>query len=88
MLRISPRQAGTSIRLFYALLPSSDHRNRNQLHCGAQHAGPFRVPALAPMAVSASIIVGALLLGGRYGIWAMVYSTLAGSLIHAPLLPG
>jgi putative peptidoglycan lipid II flippase len=30
--------------------------------------------------------VGALLLGARYGIWAMVYSTLAGSLLHAAIV--
>jgi putative peptidoglycan lipid II flippase len=43
----------------------------------------FALPALAPVAISVSIIAGALLLGGRCGIWAIVYATLAGSLLHA-----
>jgi putative peptidoglycan lipid II flippase len=48
----------------------------------------FALPALAPMVISISLIVGALLLSGRFGIWAMVYSTLAGALIHAALMAG
>jgi putative peptidoglycan lipid II flippase len=35
------------------------------------------------VATPAAIIAGALLLGPRVGIWAMVYATLAGALIHA-----
>ena len=46
----------------------------------------FALPALAPIAISVSIIVGALVLGSRFGIWAMVYSTLAGSLMHAAVV--
>jgi putative peptidoglycan lipid II flippase len=43
----------------------------------------FAVPALAPIVISIAIIFGAIFLGGRFGIWAMVWSTLAGSLLHA-----
>ena len=42
----------------------------------------FALPALAPAVISISVLVGALLLGSRFGIWAMVYATLAGSLLH------
>ncbi len=43
----------------------------------------FALPALAPVATPLAIILGALLLSSRFGIWAMVYATLAGALIHA-----
>jgi putative peptidoglycan lipid II flippase len=46
----------------------------------------FATPALAPLVIPVSIIAGALLFGGRIGVWAMVYATLAGSLIHAALV--
>ncbi|MGA2351882.1 MAG: lipid II flippase MurJ, partial [Terracidiphilus sp.] len=46
----------------------------------------FALPALAPVATPAAIILGALFLSGRYGIWAMVYSTLVGALVHAGLV--
>ena len=48
----------------------------------------FALPALAPVATPAAIIVGALLLGGRVGIWAMVYASLAGALVHAAVVAG
>jgi putative peptidoglycan lipid II flippase len=43
----------------------------------------FALPALAPMAISVSVVAGALLFAPRFGIWAVVYSTLAGSIVHA-----
>ncbi len=43
----------------------------------------FALPALAPAVISISVVAGALILGARFGIWAMVYATLAGSLLHA-----
>jgi putative peptidoglycan lipid II flippase len=43
----------------------------------------FAWPALAPVVTPALIILGAVLLSGRLGVWAMVYSSLAGALIHA-----
>jgi putative peptidoglycan lipid II flippase len=46
----------------------------------------FALPALAPIATPAFVILGALLLSGRVGIWAMVYSTLAGALVHAAMV--
>jgi len=73
-----------SIRLFYALLPVVLITGI-ATNCTAvlNTFDRFALPALAPVAISLAIIAGALLLNGRFGIWAMVYSTLAGSLIHA-----
>jgi putative peptidoglycan lipid II flippase len=78
-----------SIRLFYALLPVVLITGI-ATNCTAvlNTLDRFALPALAPMTISISIIVGALLLGSRFGIWAMVYSTLAGSLIHAAIVAG
>ncbi len=73
-----------SVRLFYALLPVVLITGI-ATNCTAvlNTFDRFALPALAPMATPAAIILGALLLSGRMGIWAMVYSTLAGALIHA-----
>jgi putative peptidoglycan lipid II flippase len=73
-----------SVRLFYALLPVVLITGI-ATNCTAvlNTCERFALPAVAPMAIPVSIIVGALLLGNRLGIWALVYATLAGSLIHA-----
>jgi putative peptidoglycan lipid II flippase len=76
-----------SIRLFYGLLPvvlitgiaTNCTAVLNTLH-------RFTLPALAPTAISVAIVLGVLVLGSRFGIWAMVYSTVAGSLIHAAIV--
>jgi putative peptidoglycan lipid II flippase len=76
-----------SIRLFYALLPviliTGIATNCTAVLTTVES---FALPALAPIAISASIVIGALNFGGRIGIWAMVYGTLAGSLIHAAVV--
>jgi putative peptidoglycan lipid II flippase len=46
----------------------------------------FAMPALAPVATPLAIILGAWLLAPRYGVWALVYSNLAGALVHALLV--
>jgi putative peptidoglycan lipid II flippase len=73
-----------SVRLFYALLPLVLITGI-ATNCTAvlNTVDRFALPALAPVAISVAIILGALLLSSRFGIWAMVYSTLVGSLIHA-----
>ncbi len=79
-----PEKLALSIRLFYALLPVVLITGI-ATNCTAvlNTFDRFALPALAPVATPAAIILGALLLGGRYGIWAMVYATLIGALIHA-----
>jgi putative peptidoglycan lipid II flippase len=76
-----------AIRLFYALLPVVLITGI-ATNCTAvlNTFDRFALPALAPVVISLSIILGALLFGGRLGIWAMVYSMLAGSLIHAAVV--
>ena len=76
-----------SIRLFYALLPIV-LLTGIATNCTAvlNTLDRFTLPALAPIAISLSIIAGALALGSRFGIWAMVWATLAGSLIHAVIV--
>ncbi len=83
----SPAKLELSIRIFYALLPVVLITGI-ATNCTAvlNTFDRFALPALAPMAISVSIILGALLFGGRFGIWAMVWSTLAGSLIHAAVV--
>ncbi len=76
-----------SIRLFYGLLPIVLITGV-AVNCAAvlNTVDRFALPALAPMVISASIILGALTLGHRFGIWAMVFATVAGTLIYAALV--
>jgi putative peptidoglycan lipid II flippase len=76
-----------SIRLFYGLLPIVLITGI-ATNCTAvlNTFDRFVLPALAPMAISVAMILGALLLGSRFGIWALVYATLAGSLVHAAVV--
>jgi putative peptidoglycan lipid II flippase len=78
-----------SIRLFYALLPVVLITGI-ATNCTAvlNTLDRFALPALAPVVISVAIIVGVLALGGRLGIWAIVYATLAGSLFHACIVAG
>jgi putative peptidoglycan lipid II flippase len=76
-----------SVRLFYTLLPVV-LLTGIATNCTAvlNTFDRFAWPALAPVTISVAIIFGVLTLGGRLGIWAMVYATLAGALIHAALM--
>jgi putative peptidoglycan lipid II flippase len=76
-----------AIRIFYALLPLVLITGI-ATNCTAvlNTFERFALPALAPVVISVAVIFGALLLGGRLGIWAMVYSMLCGSLIHAAIV--
>ena len=83
----SPEKLALSIRLFYAMLPLVFITGVAS-NCTAvlNTFDQFALPALAPMAISLAIIAGTLALGGKLGIWALVYSTLAGSLTHAAVV--
>jgi len=87
--QFSPAKLDLSIRIFYGLLPVVLIPGI-ATNCTAvlNTFDRFAVPALAPVVISLAIIVGALTLGGRLGIWAMVYSTLAGSLLQALIVAG
>jgi putative peptidoglycan lipid II flippase len=83
----SATKLALSIRLFYGLLPVVLFTGVATLFAGVLNTfDRFAGPALAPMANSIAIILGALLLGSRLGIWAMVWATLAGALVHAALV--
>jgi len=73
-----------SIRIFYALLPVV-LINGIATNCTAvlNTFDRFALPALAPVATPVLVVAGALLLSGRMGIWAIVYTSVAGSMIHA-----
>ncbi len=79
----SPAKLALSIRLFYGLLPIV-LLTGIATNCTAilNTLDRFALPALAPAVISISVLLGALFLGSRFGIWAMVYATLAGSLLH------
>jgi len=82
-----PAKLALSIRLYYDLLPivliTGIATNCTAILNTLDH---FALPALAPAVISVSIICGVPLLGVRFGIWALVYATLAGSLLHAGLV--
>lgn len=83
----SPAKLDLSIRLFYGLLPvvvitgiaTSCTAVLNTLD-------RFAAPALAQLAMPVAIVAGALLLNGRWRIWALVYATVLGALLHAVLV--
>lgn len=79
-----PAKLELSIHLFYGLLPIVLITGV-ATNCTAvlNTLDRFALPALAPTVISISVIFGALFLAARCGIWAMVYATLAGSLLHA-----
>jgi putative peptidoglycan lipid II flippase len=82
-----PGKLALSIRLFYALLPIVPLTGMATICTSVLNTvGRFTVPALAPIVISVSIIAGALTLGQRFGIWAMVCGTLAGTLIHVSIV--
>ncbi len=78
-----------SVRIFYALLPVVLITGI-ATNCTAvlNTFDRFAWPALAVVINPVVIIAGALLLSSRLGIWAMVYATLAGALLHAAVVAG
>jgi len=84
-----PAKLALSIHLFYGLLPIV-LLTGIATNCTAilNTLDRFALPALAPAVISISVLLGALLLGSRFGIWAMVYATLAGSLLHVVIVAG
>jgi len=83
----APEKRELSLRLFYALVPIV-LLTGIATNCTAvlNSFERFVLPALAPVVISLSIIAGALVFGARWGIWAMVWATLVGSLAHVLLV--
>jgi len=78
-----------SMRLFYGLLPVVLITGI-ATNCTAvlNTFERFAWPALAQVVIPLTVLVGALTLSGRFGIWALLYATVAGSLLHAGLVIG
>jgi putative peptidoglycan lipid II flippase len=76
-----------SIHLFYALLPIVLITGI-ATNCTAvlNTFDRFALPALAPVVTPIAIVLGALLLVGRLGIWSLVCASVAGALIHCGLV--
>jgi putative peptidoglycan lipid II flippase len=84
-----PAKLDLSVRLFYALLPMVLITGV-ATNCTAvlNTFDRFALPALAPVLIPATILAGTLLLGGRLGIWAVVYASVVGALVHALVVAG
>jgi putative peptidoglycan lipid II flippase len=85
----SAAKLNLSIKLFYGLLPVVLITGI-ATNCTAvlNTFDRFALPALATVATPVALIVGALFLSSRMGIWALVYATLAGALIHVVVVAG
>jgi putative peptidoglycan lipid II flippase len=79
----APGKLDLAVHLFYGLLPVIVLTGIASL-CTAvlNTTGSFALPALAPIVTPLAIIAAAPLLANRFGIWAMVYCTVAGALLH------
>lgn len=82
-----PAKLALSIRIFYGLLPVVLITGI-ATNCTAvlNTVERFALPALAPGVISIVIVAGVLTVGGHMGIWALVYATVAGSLLHAAIV--
>ena len=85
----SPGKLDLSVRIFYALLPVVLITGI-ATNCTAvlNASDRFALPALAVVVNPVAIILGALLLSARLGIWDVVCATLAGALVHAAVVAG
>jgi putative peptidoglycan lipid II flippase len=73
-----------TIHLFYGLLPVVVLTGVASLFTAVLNTtGTFASPALAPIVTPLAIMLAAPLLANRFGIWAIVYGTVIGALLHA-----
>jgi putative peptidoglycan lipid II flippase len=73
-----------AIHLFYGLLPVVVLAGIASLFTAVLNTtGTFALPALAPVVTPLTIIVAVPILTHSFGIWAMVYGTVVGALLHA-----
>jgi putative peptidoglycan lipid II flippase len=85
----APAKLDLSVRLFYGLLPVVLLTGIAS-NCTAvlNTLDRFARPALAQIALPVSIVVGAMLFHGRWGVWALVYATVFGAVVHAAIVAG
>jgi putative peptidoglycan lipid II flippase len=82
-----PAKRALSMRLFYWMLlvvPMTGIATNAAAVLNTQ--GRFALPALAPIAISMGTLFGAILLGGRFGIWAMLGGMVTGTMLYAVLV--
>jgi putative peptidoglycan lipid II flippase len=82
-----PDKLELSSRLFLALLPLVLFTGIAS-NCTAvlNTLDQFALPALAQLAVPISMVAGALMFHGRWGIWALVYGSVFGALVHSAVV--
>ena len=82
-----PAKFDLAIRLFYAMVPmvliTGIATNSTAV---LNSRDRFTLPALAPIALPIGVLLGALFLNSRLGIWALVFGNLAGAATHAILM--
>ena len=85
----APSKLALAIQLFYALLPIVILTGI-ATNCTAvlNTLDQFALPALTPAVISLAILAGALFFGNRFGIWAIIYATLIGTLLQAIIVIG
>jgi putative peptidoglycan lipid II flippase len=85
----APAKLDLAVRIFHVLLPVVVISGIST-NCTAvlNTLNRFAQPALAPLVISLITIAGAVFLNGRFGIWALVYGSLAGALVHALWVAG
>ena len=72
-----------AVHIFYGLLPVIVFTGIASLCTVVLNAtGSFALPALAPIATPFAILAAAPLFASQFGIWAVVYGTVAGALLH------
>jgi len=72
-----------AVHIFYGLLPLIVFTGIASLCTAVLNTdGNFALPALAPIMTPLGVIVAASLFAGRFGIWAMIYGTVAGAVLH------
>lgn len=82
-----PAKMALSMRLFYWMLPVVPITGiATNATAVLNTQGRFALPALAPVAISVATLSGAVLLGGRFGIWAMLGGMVTGTMLYAVLV--
>lgn len=82
--RFSQVKMNLAVHLFYALLPAVVLTAIASICAAVLNAiERFTAPALVPVATSLAVIICALSLGKRLGVWALVIATLAAASVQA-----
>jgi putative peptidoglycan lipid II flippase len=85
--RFPPAKLELSIRLFYGLLPAVLITGiATNCTTVLNISDRFALPALTQIAIPMAVLAGALTLSGHLGVWALVWATVAGSLVQAGLV--